>query len=54
MVIAGIERFATALKNVRQDVTVKTVPTGGHFDSMVDPGIGLAIEWLKKLPGETN
>jgi hypothetical protein len=31
---------------------VKTVAAGGHFDAMVNPGIGLAIEWLQGLPGE--
>jgi pimeloyl-ACP methyl ester carboxylesterase len=48
----GTQQFATALSAVRQDVTIKTVPTGGHYSSMVDPGIGLAIQWLKALPGE--
>ena len=48
----GIKRFATALGKVRQDVTVKTVPGGDHYDSMVNPGIGMGIEWIKKLPGE--
>ncbi|MBI3865861.1 MAG: prolyl oligopeptidase family serine peptidase [Planctomycetia bacterium] len=47
-----IQRFATDLGKLRQDVTVKTVPTGDHFNSMVDPGMGLAIEWLKTQPGE--
>jgi dienelactone hydrolase len=48
----GTQRFATTLGGLRQDATVKTVPTGQHYESMVNPGIGLAIEWLKKLPGE--
>jgi len=48
----GTQRFATTLGGLRQDLTVKTVPTGDHFESMVDPGMGLAIEWLQGLPGE--
>jgi dienelactone hydrolase len=48
----GIQQFATNLGSLRQDVTVKTVATGEHYNSMVNPGIGLAIEWLKGLRGE--
>ncbi len=48
----GIQRFATMLGSLRQDVTIKTVPNGQHYESMVDPGMGLAIDWLKRLPGE--
>jgi dienelactone hydrolase len=49
---SGIQKFATELSARRPDVTVKTVPTGDHFEPMINPGIGLAIEWLKGLPGE--
>jgi dienelactone hydrolase len=48
----GIQKFATELGGRRPDVTIKTVPTGDHFEPMVNSGIGLAIEWLKALPGE--
>jgi dienelactone hydrolase len=49
---AGIQKFATELGSRRPDVTVKTVPTGDHYQPMYNSGIGLAIEWLKGLPGE--
>ena len=50
--LADVQKFATELSGVRKDVVIKTTPTGGHYDSMINPGIGQAIEWMKSLPGE--
>ncbi|MBS0263888.1 MAG: dienelactone hydrolase family protein [Planctomycetes bacterium] len=48
----GLQKFANELSNRRPDVTVRTVPTGDHFEPMINPGMGQAIEWMKSLPGE--
>jgi dienelactone hydrolase len=41
------EEFAARLKQRGRDVTLKIVPTGDHYDSMIDEGIPAAIQWLK-------
>lgn len=41
------EEFATRLQQKGRDVTLKIVPTGDHYDSMIDEGIPAAIQWLK-------
>lgn len=43
---------ADSLKQQGTVVTIETVPTGGHYEPMVQTGIPRAIEWLKGLPGE--
>jgi len=50
---AELQRFATELGNLRPNVKSQTVPSGGHYDSMVNPGILQAIQWLRGLPGES-
>ncbi len=42
------ETFVARMKAANKDVTFETTPTGDHYDSMIDPGIPTAIEWLKK------
>ena len=39
--------FAARLKQKGRDVTLKMVPTGDHYDSMIDEGIPAGIQWLK-------
>jgi dienelactone hydrolase len=41
------ETFAASLKQKGRDVTLKIVPTGDHYDSMIEEGIPAAIQWLK-------
>ena len=48
----ALPQFTDELTRLGGNVTKKTVPTGGHFEPMVNPGIPLAIEWLRSLPGE--
>jgi hypothetical protein len=36
------------LKSLGKSVTLVTVPTGNHYQSMIDQGIPRAIEWLKQ------
>ena len=39
--------FAARLQGLGKDVTLKTVPTGDHYDSMLEEGIPAGIEWIK-------
>jgi predicted Zn finger-like uncharacterized protein len=48
----ALTEFGGELTRLGRKVTIKTVPTGGHFEPMVNPGISLAIEWLRSLPRE--
>ncbi|MGI8978097.1 MAG: alpha/beta hydrolase family protein [Pirellulaceae bacterium] len=41
------EAFAARLQQKGRDVTLKIVPTGDHYDSMIEEGIPAAIQWLK-------
>ena len=41
------QEFAARLKQKGRDVTLKIVPTGDHYDSMIDEGIPAGIQWLK-------
>lgn len=50
--ISDLQQFAADLGNIRQDVKSRTVPAGGHYDTMINPGIPSAIEWLRTQPGE--
>ena len=44
--------FASRLKQAGKDVTFVTVPTGDHYDSMIEEGIPKAIAWLKTKTGK--
>lgn len=44
---AEINSYVQVLKRTNKAVTVKTVPTGGHFDSMIEKGIPAAIEFFR-------
>ena len=39
--------FAARLTALGKDVTHKTVPSGDHYDSMIEEGIPAGIEWIK-------
>jgi hypothetical protein len=39
--------FRRALRAAGKDVTFAEVPTGGHYDAMIESGIPKGIEWLK-------
>lgn len=45
----SFDSFAEALESVNSQVSVHTVSTGGHYDSMVEQGIPAAIEWADSL-----
>ncbi len=42
-------QFARQVSATNRSVTVDTVPSGGHYDSMLDPGIPHAVRWVKGL-----
>jgi dienelactone hydrolase len=48
--IAESRAFAQTLKAQGTDATLATVPTGDHYDSMIDQGIPQAIQWLSARP----
>ncbi|WP_425618518.1 alpha/beta hydrolase family protein [Anatilimnocola sp. NA78] len=43
--------FERLLKKHNTDVTLQTVPTGDHYQPMIDHGIPAAIEWIKQRAG---
>lgn len=48
---AEVAGFDQRLERYNHHVTFVRVPTGNHYDSMIQQGIPLAIRWLKSLPG---
>ncbi|MEO6390872.1 MAG: hypothetical protein ABIP75_03410 [Pyrinomonadaceae bacterium] len=40
-------KFIDRLKKTNRDVTFVEVERGGHYASMIDPGIAKGIEWMK-------
>ena len=45
--VAETKDFSSRLEQTNRDVTLKIVPTGDHYDSMIEEGIPAAIQWLK-------
>ncbi|MBS0201381.1 MAG: prolyl oligopeptidase family serine peptidase [Planctomycetes bacterium] len=45
--VSETQAFAQLLKSVGKTVEVQTVPTGEHYNSMIQQGIPRAIAWLK-------
>ncbi|MHC2068824.1 alpha/beta hydrolase family protein [Bremerella sp. T1] len=43
------ESFGKKLREMGKDVTVVRIPRGGHYEPMLDPGIPMAIDWLKMV-----
>ncbi len=43
-------KCAARLQALRKTVTLQTVPTGDHYDSMIDQGVPLAIRWVQNRP----
>ncbi|HZT40647.1 MAG TPA: prolyl oligopeptidase family serine peptidase [Chthonomonadaceae bacterium] len=46
-----VYNFYQVLEQFNHQVTFVRVPSGGHYDSMIQQGIPQAIRWLKSLPG---
>lgn len=46
--LADTKSFADRLKAQGTDVTLVTVPTGDHYDAMIDEGIPGGIGWLRE------
>ncbi len=46
---ADVDAFAATLRKTNGNVTYVKVPTGDHYDSMIQQGIPAAIHWLKSL-----
>ncbi|WP_435009512.1 prolyl oligopeptidase family serine peptidase [Tundrisphaera lichenicola] len=45
------EASAERLRQMGKSVTLEVVPGGDHYNSMMNPGISRAIEWLRKIDG---
>jgi dienelactone hydrolase len=45
-----VSDFADQLKATNEHVTFSRVPTGDHYDSMINQGIPQGIQWLGSLP----
>ena len=43
--------FVERLKAAGKDATMAEVPTGDHYDSMIDQGILRGVEWMKEHGG---
>ncbi len=52
--VSDSRRFAELLKSNGKAVTYVEVPTGNHYDSMIQQGIPTAIPWLKQLAGVSD
>jgi dienelactone hydrolase len=46
--VSESQAFAKQLEDAGAEVDFQTVPTGEHYQSMIDQGIPRAIQWLKK------
>lgn len=46
------QSFVDLLQRKNRKVTFSNVSRGGHYDSMVNPGIPRGIAWLQNLPAE--
>ncbi len=50
MIPAGsYQPFVDALRQTNANVTLQTVPSGGHYQSMIDQGIPAGIEWMRPI-----
>jgi len=45
--VGETEEFVSLLRLQGRDVTLKTVPSGGHYNPMISQGIPEAINWIK-------
>jgi acetyl esterase/lipase len=46
--------FAAALRSAGKQVTLRNVPIGNHYQSMIEKGIPQAIAWLQREQGAGN
>lgn len=49
---AEVEEFEGMVQQTNSHVTYVHVPTGNHYDSMIQQGIPRALEWLQTLPAQ--
>ena len=47
-----VQKFADALKAAGANVEMSRVEKGGHYDSMIQQGQPMAIEWFKKVDAQ--
>ncbi|MCB1226202.1 MAG: prolyl oligopeptidase family serine peptidase [Verrucomicrobiales bacterium] len=43
-----LQKYSAAAQAAGKDVERLEVPTGGHYDSMIEPGLSKGIAWLKR------
>lgn len=51
--VSESQLFAQQLQAAGKKAELKLVPTGNHYDSMVNEGVPAAVTWLKGLAGAT-
>ena len=49
---ADVEEFAGMVRRTNSHVTYTHVPSGGHYDSMLQVGIPDALSWLRTVPAK--
>ncbi len=49
--VSQTEASADRLRKLKKSVTLEVVPTGGHYDSMIQEGIPRGVAWLRKRAG---
>lgn len=50
---AEVEEFAGLIQKSNPYVTYVRVPSGGHYDSMIQQGVPRALKWLQALPAKS-
>ncbi|MCB1234855.1 MAG: prolyl oligopeptidase family serine peptidase, partial [Verrucomicrobiae bacterium] len=47
--LEGSRPFIDALSRMNASVKLRTVPTGGHYESMIEKGIPAGIDWIRSM-----
>jgi len=50
---AVVDEYVSRLKATNKSVTHIKVKDGGHYDSMIDLGLGKGVAWLRELRAKT-
>lgn len=50
---AVVDDYVLRLKATNKSVTHVKVKDGGHYDSMIDPGLSKGVSWLRDLRAQT-
>jgi pimeloyl-ACP methyl ester carboxylesterase len=50
---AVVDDYVSRLKATNKSVTQVKVKEGGHYDSMIAPGLSKGVAWLRELRGKT-